>query len=628
MRPLTIRERILLAVLAPATLVALLVTGTLAFNEMVQDRIDQHRRLAAVARQLAAVAEYNLFIDNREALNRLLQAGLREPDIIAAAFLDAKEQVLASTEPVNQLPIPAQTIDGFEPPEGSAGGEHWHRLAIHAANLNEIDLYTASAEPKQELLGYLLMKVVMQSLRDAFVNAAAKSAAVSGAVLFAGMILAYLLSRKLIGQLSRISRVVGQVGNGIGGARVERSGPDELGQLASGIDRMIERVEMNQARLAAKVAEATLALRKEKEEAEAAAQSRSRFFAAASHDLRQPAQALGLFVDRLERDAVHSPLQPQLHKLGLSVNNLRGLLDALLDYSRLDGQAVRVESRPVAARQAIPQVVDNFSAAAAAKGLALRARIADCWLMTDPTLLHRILLNLVSNAVRYTHQGGVLVTCRQQGHHAQIAVWDTGPGIPPEFQETIFDELVQLDNPERDPQKGLGLGLAVVRRSADLLQHPLALHSRVGRGSCFSLRVPLAAPPQDQAREESGDTGLPLLLIGPATAEQDKLLAQLEDWQFRVSRVSDRDAAWSWIVEHGPPRVLIFDAPAGNSELKQAMGWLDRIETATTFVLPALLISSGPVPISAEIQSGAVRHVLSRPFRPARLRAVLRTLHG
>lgn len=626
MRPLNIRERILLAVLAPATLVAVLVTGTLIFDQLQQERIDQHRRLFAVARQMAAVAEYNIFTGNREALQRLLQASLGEADIVAAAFLDTNADVLATTLPADQLPALAQTIEGFNPSDNRISDKaHWHRLPIIAANLGEFDLYSSGREAQSKLLGHLLMQVSARSLQDLVAGYALKVALIAALVLLAGLALAFMLSRNLIQLLQRISHVVEQVGHGVGGARINRSGGDELGHLAEGIDRMIDRVEINQAELAARVAEATILLRHERDEAEAAAEARSRFFAAASHDLRQPAQALGLFVARLERDAASTPLQPQLQKLGQTVGNLRKLLDTLLDYSRLDGQVVRVEPRPVAATQVINEVVDSFAGTAAAKQLSLRTRIADCWLMTDRALLHRILINLIGNAIQHTQRGGVLVSCRRRGQQACIEIWDTGPGIPPEFQEAVFEELFQLDNPERAAEKGLGLGLAIVRRGAELLHHPLALRSRVGRGSRFGLHVPLtAAPPHDTAaRDPGGDKDIPVLLCGLPPAAQQELAALLESWEFAVDHVANTDAARAWILVNGAPRLVIIDAPAGAADVQDGQIWLDRLAAETAIALPALFITGGPLPPLAARPDSMPRLLLARPYRPARLRALL-----
>jgi two-component system, sensor histidine kinase len=581
-----------------------------------------------VARQLAALAEYNLFVGNNEALDKLLQVAKSEPDVIAAAFLNTQGRILASTLPPEHIPPPENVIVGFGIPTKSVAVEHWHALPISATRLADTtDLYTAAPDTDAPPLGQLLLKVSTQSLYDETREYAIKAAGISALMLLLAILLAIAFSRGLIRTLTDIGRVVDGIGRGKHDLRVTPRGKDELGKLAEGINAMAAAVGQTQEQLAERIIEATVTLRHERDEADHAARARSRFFAAASHDLRQPAQALGLFVTRLQRDTLVPELQPKLHQLAQTVSNLQGLLGTLLDYSRLDGQVFRVETHPVQATQAIGQVVESFTEAAADKRLKLRSRINDCWLMTDPALLHRILINLVGNAVKHTRTGGILVTCRHGQHQARIEVWDTGPGIPPEARETIFDELVQLDNPERDAEKGLGLGLAIVRKSASLLGHPLGLCSRVGHGSRFSLTVPLStSPTQGVAVEDKVIHGQQtILLVGPPTAEVEALAALLDSWHFTVERVADTETAQVRIAGAGAgvPQLIILDQPEGASGVEHSLTWLNRIAADMGHILPALIISSGPVPALGEQPGKAPRLLLTRPFRPARLRALI-----
>jgi CheY-like chemotaxis protein len=247
--------------------------------------------------------------------------------------------------------------------------------------------------------------------------------------------------------------------------------------------------------------------------------------------------------------------------------------------------------------------------------------------MTDPALLHRILLNLLSNAVRHTRHGGILVASRCSATHTRIEVWDTGPGIPETAQDAIFEELVQLDNPERDPTKGLGLGLSIVRRTAALLDHPVHLCSRPGHGSRFSITLPRVSAPQvaTEPPDESNDPleGARILLLSDNPADQSELFDLLSDWGCEVSRSATVDAAKDWIVSSGPPAVLILDMQKGAPGAILAETTLDWLTATTGHPLPAVIISKGPAPAPAELPEGAPRLLLSRPFRPARLRALL-----
>lgn len=627
MKSIGIRTRILLAVLGPAILVAVLVTGMLVIGQMRQAEVEQNRRLAAVARQLAALAEYNLFVGNNAALEKLLHVAKSEPDVMAAAFLNTQGRVLASTLPASELPPPEQLIPGFEAPVKSADVEHWHVLPIRATQLTDtIDLYAATQQgDAAPPLGQLLLKISTKSLLDETRAYALKAAGISAFMLVIGIGLALAFSRGLIRTLTDIGQVVEGIGRGKFEMRVDPRGQDELGKLADGINAMAGAIGQTQEQLAERIIEATVTLRHERDEADHAARARSRFFAAASHDLRQPAQALGLFVARLQRDKTAPELQPKLQQLAQTVSNLQGLLGTLLDYSRLDGQVFRVETQPVKASQAIGPVVASFAEAADVKGLQLRSRIRDGWLMTDPALLHRILINLIGNAVRHTRTGGILVTCRHRGRQARIEVWDTGPGIPPEAHETIFDELVQLDNPERDAEKGLGLGLAIVKKSANLLGHPLSLCSRVGRGSRFALDVPFTAPsfPEEVPRDKPASESAPVLLIGPAQPDQVEIAALLEGWQFNVRRATEPETLWQSIADDGPPQFVIFDLPKGSTQVEKSLDWLNQVAVKLGRELPALIICGGPVPALGEQPGKVPRLLLTRPFRPARLRALI-----
>ncbi len=622
MKPLGIRHRILLAALAPAALVSFLVSGILLAGQLEQAEIDQHRRLQAVARQIASGAEYNIFVGNTSGLQAQLESATKEPDVVAAAILDPHGTVLASTVPIQDLPMEGQIQAGFEPPAFSEQLRHWHSIAIQASSFNDQDLFSLPASPSAPPLGQLLLQISNESLRGEMRRLLLTAGTTSLLMLLFGILLAMALSRDLIRLLLRIRQVVDQVGHGIGGERVDAAGNDELGLLAQGINRMADRVEMTQADLAAQVGQATVALRKEKEEAEQAARARSRFFAAASHDLRQPAQALGLFVARLERDARRSSLLPRVRQLAQSVRTLQGLLDTLLDYSRLSGQVYRTDIRPVRASAVIAAIHTEYMAAAADSRLELRRHVADCWLMTDAALLHRILLNLVSNAIRHTREGGVLLACRRGTTHARIEVWDTGPGIPPEQQDAVFEELVQLDNPERDASKGLGLGLAIVRRTAALLGHPVGLRSRPGHGSCFSITIPLAEAPVDRHPHE-GTAGNEILICGKAGRTQVELIQLIESWGHMTRFAPTVNDAISGFGIAGIPALVIRET---DDELSDTLDMLDVIDHAAGQPLPALLIHPGPAP-AAELRQPR-RRLLARPFRPARLRALIDHLLG
>lgn len=614
MKPLGIRDRILLAALAPAVLVALLVTSVLVVGQW-QNAVDsQHRSIALMARQIASIAEFNLFSGNIEGLQRQLELALSEPDIVAAAFLSPEGTVLASTIPPQDLPEPEKIHAGFQQPGGKYLGEaHWHAQPIHATHTGEQDLFASTAQDTP-LLGHLIISVSAAPLKAQIQGYALQAIAISLGMLMLGILLALGLARGLIQTLGEISGVVDSIARNRTKQRVLHTGPDELGQLARGINSMADAVAQTQEDLVRRINEATASLRLERDSAAQAAESRSRFFAAASHDLRQPAHALGLFATRLERDARHSPLLPRIEQLVQSVKSLQQMLDELLDYSRLSGGVYQTSPRPIRASEVITALAEEFEPVARAKRLALRQHVSDCWLHTDPTLLNRILINLVSNALHYTEQGGVLIACRRGAGYARIEVWDTGIGIPADQQQAVFEELVQLVNPERDPGKGLGLGLAIVKRTADLLGHPLRLRSRIGRGSCFSLTVPLATASDAPARTLDAEQDWLLLL-----ATDGDTTRQINAWELSPTSAPHIDTALALIANLGAPKLVIADTQ-GLGDLAQCLAALDRLDAAAGQPLPALLIHPGPAP---DTDLGSLRRLLPRPYRPARLRALI-----
>ena len=256
----------------------------------------------------------------------------------------------------------------------------------------------------------------------------------------------------------------------------------------------------------ARIHELIEGLRSEKDKAEAADRAKSVFLAAASHDLRQPIHALGLFLTAL-RSMSQSPsvrstdLAEICRRMQASLDGLGQLLNMLLDVSRLDANAVQVERAPTSAQRLLEDLDQDFHQLAAEKGLRLHVVSSRLWVDTDPTVLRRILVNLVSNAVRYTSRGRVLIGCRLRGAEVEFQVWDSGIGIPAEQREAIFGEFFQIGQAQAAGHEshGLGLGLSIVKRSALLLGAPLDLRSTPGRGSMFSIRVPRCEAPMHTA---------------------------------------------------------------------------------------------------------------------------------
>jgi len=227
---------------------------------------------------------------------------------------------------------------------------------------------------------------------------------------------------------------------------------------------------------------------------------KTRFFAAASHDLRQPLHAIVLYGAVLEKNLTNQPEHPHALRLMDAVRALGVSLDTMFDVSLLDAGFIVPDPQPTPLTPVFQQLSQMFAARAEQKGLQFRLRASPLCVRTDPHLLLRILGNLVENAIKYTHKGGVVVLARARGQHVWIDVRDTGIGIAADQLEPIFAEFYQVNNPGRDRARGLGIGLSMVRRLAVLLDHPVTVQSRLGRGSRFRLQLPTDEPPAPESR--------------------------------------------------------------------------------------------------------------------------------
>lgn len=226
-------------------------------------------------------------------------------------------------------------------------------------------------------------------------------------------------------------------------------------------------------------------------EAKRACRTRSRLLAAASHDLRQPLQTIGLWVELLQERVRDREVRSILRKIHEISRGAECVVDVLLDVAKLDLDVIGVQVTDFAAADLLERVATTFGLSARERRLALRVRTSSAIARSDPVLLERILFNFVGNAIRHSARGGVLVGCRVRKDSLSFEVWDTGPGIPPDRLADIFEDFVKLDSASRSrAHAGPGLGLSIAKRTASLLGHPIQVSSTVGKGSCFRVDVP------------------------------------------------------------------------------------------------------------------------------------------
>ncbi len=379
-----------------------------------------------------------------------------------------------------------------------------------------------------------------------------------------------------------------------------------------------------------RVAERTRAL-------EAANQSKTRFLAAASHDLRQPTAAIGLLVSLLRQQAKDPGVKDLTNMLDEAVASMESLLVGLLDISRLDAGAVKPEFQSVGLHDVFQAVRVHEKSAADGKGLRLRFRLprgvpgSQLMVLTDPMLLHSVLRNLVANAIRYTHSGGVLVAARRRGkHRLRIEVWDTGIGIAPEQLDRIFEEFYQVGNSARDRNRGIGLGLAIVRRTASILGEQVTVKSRLGRGSCFAIELPLnlVASKRTEAPAAPSQplTGRVIWLVEDDILLRRAIGEMLHSWGARTRTWADGEALLDELPaliqdgdEENLPDTLITDyrLPGINGlHLVQTLGVHLRSQGHQ---LHSIIISGDTDPAEIARLNASGQEVLSKPFRSERL---------
>jgi signal transduction histidine kinase len=367
-------------------------------------------------------------------------------------------------------------------------------------------------------------------------------------------------------------------------------------------------------------------LQNKKQAAEKANAEKSRFLAAASHDLRQPLHAQMLLTDELKMHANNDQCAQIVHKLETSMKAMNGLFNELLDISKLDACAISPNITEFPVSEILQDIELDFSPLARNKHLRFRVHASDLKVRSDRNLLSRIVRNLVSNAIRYTDKGGILIGCRQRRNNVLIQVWDTGSGIPDHEQEHIFGEFYQLHNPERDRNKGLGLGLAIVARLADLLEHKIHIQSHLTRGSVFSVEVPLGSGSQDAPEDkllgnvqDVDIAGLNVLLV-----EDDELILStmrdlLGKWGCNVFAASSLDSAMSHVgslVNHLD--LIVADYRLRNNTT--GIQIIDKLEKALNRKIPAVIVTGDTSPqiLQNILQNG--RYVIHKPVAPQKLR--------
>ena len=644
-----IRFRILLASLLPVTLISVALATLFLIARLGDNDAANSRSARSVARQLAVASEYGLFSANTQYLETLAKGVLRESDVQSVAIVDAQGHILAVAGKPGYTAVP---VGGVGETERLAqdGGLILLSQPVTAGLFDKADLFegdSVRSRVQGELLGHVLIEFsragVLQRQREMLLV----GLALTLGCLLLGAFMAVRLGRRVTQPIVRVSQMIESLGQGELSSRISVLAHDPLIGVSRGLNQMAERLESGRDQLEQRIAAATqelrvkkdeaeataLALQDKKEEAEEATQAKSRFLAAASHDLRQPTHALGIFVSQL-RQLVHPPQTSALiGNLDSAVMWLQDLLDSLLDFSRLDAGTMQTRVRAFALSDIFSQLRAELAVPAIAKGIRLRIRPSNLSVLSDPALLHRILSNLAGNSVRYTRNGGVLIGCRctADGKHVRIEVWDTGIGIAPQQQQAVFKEFYQAAQSEHIGEKGLGLGLAIVERSARLLGHPLQMKSQLGVGTRFSIELPLAEPEavHDQRDSEQGELGERFapsnaLVIEDQALAREATVSLLTSWGLQAVGVDGLASAQLQLEAGLKADLIISDYHL--SERENGIDAILSLRATAGYRIPACLVSGDTNTALLQAARDAGLTLLHKPVRPAKLRSLLRHL--
>ncbi len=415
--------------------------------------------------------------------------------------------------------------------------------------------------------------------------------------------------------------------------------PDEEGLVEGFVADITERklaqlrlLQLNE-QLEQRVAERTLELRKARDAAEAANHSKDKYLAAASHDLLQPLNAARLLISTLRERGLPASEQALVERAHQALEGAEDLLTDLLDISKLDQQAIKPDIEVYRLDEVLLPLVSEFQSVAEAQGLGFDFYIPAYALRSDFRLLTRILRNFLSNACRYTARGRVLLGARRRGENLRIEVWDTGQGIAADQMQSIFLEFNQLGVQRAAERAGVGLGLAIVDRIASMLGYSVQVRSQIGRGSVFSIDVPLAENPTQRAAEAPavmagpGDPlpGRRLLVVDNEESILHSMAALLGQWGCDVLTAVDQDAAMA-VLEGSPPEVILADY-----HLDQGVtGW----EVATAIrahfgrAIPVVMITADRSDQCHRQLQGLDVPVLNKPVKAGKMRSVLSHLLG
>lgn len=650
-KQLSIRQNMALLTLMPLLLLAILLEGLLLqgrYADLEQGLLDRGRLIAS---QLAASSEYGVFANNHEFLSNLARNTLNQGDVRAVTILDANNQVLIQAGEFSLASLQANRPKAMLESQLSRVSQMFTRegldeqtplrsdaktLWVYQAILpTQVALDELAVEVAQKRTGVVIVELSKTRMQQQKLRALLISLAVSVLCLSLAFYVVWLASRQITLPIRQLSYAVQNVAQG----RLQpslrfASKITEVASLMNGMNDMMAMLQKDRAALQAQIDAATAALREKKEQAEHATQQKSMFLAVASHDLRQPLHALGLYAAELRRTLSGAAEQPLVERIEQSVDALSTLLNALLDISKLDAGAVTANIQSCPLMPIVNRVTNDYRMLAQMKNIRFVVRPCAGWVYSDPVLLERILMNLVSNALRYTPENGcVMIACRKRGNQLRIEVRDNGVGISLADQAHIFGEFVQVEKVQLDNSKGLGLGLAIVDRLVRLLGHGIEVRSMPQQGALFAIQVPLAeAAPRlsiTGAYPALGESdlveNLPLRGKKLLVVDDDELVLTstatiLASWGAEVAQACDLQSVLALLQNGANWDLIISDYQLSATET--GMDVITAIRAHTQQAVKGILISGDTSPELLQLASSAGLHLMHKPVKPAKLRSL------
>lgn len=643
----SIRRKLVIIIMFTSVVALSFASSAFIILDRQSVKQSMQQELAVLAKVIAMRSAAALtFQDRRTAAANLESLGVQAA-IQTACMYDFNGKVFAKYARANSQNSSASSEDNIHacPPSSTEPSSQFTPLGLEL--IRAVELH---GNP----IGSLYIHASTQQLTDRLL----RFAGFSGGIIFIALLIAYLVTARLQRLVSDPILSLGKVAVKVKEKndytlRVEKTTEDEVGYLVDSFNGMLGTIEEAQARLTDLVAELKVGKAESDANALSAEQKSkavSEFFAGASHDLRQPLHAMGMFAEALKGSKNVGEQKQLLEKLMLSINNMSELFSDLLNLSRLDSAVTKPKIAQVQLGDIFKKIKTDFKVVAEEKGLQLSVVPSNFTLSSDSVMLERILRNLVSNAIRYTETGRVILGVRRRSDYLEIQVIDSGPGIPEEKQKAIFQTYIQLEDESQETAKGFGLGLSIVDRLTSLLGYKIKLTSISGKGSCFSVLIPLQESLKELETKQSTTpspaleeqvpapenacseaiaakikkpySGLTFLVIDDDAAILDAMNTLLLGWGGRCLLASSADDAVNQLDDAGiVPALVISDyhlssEATGFSAVESIIDYLDED-------VPAIIITGHEESEEFIQQNVSQLSVLHKPLKPAQLRSLI-----